>query len=106
MSGARVARALIWLLSFASQTARGPREQPAPEEVSRIVVLHMSGIGDLLLMTPALRALRRLYPRAHIDLITYRLSNAAFLFRLPAARQECEFPLFDLDLKSAWTPGF
>ena len=106
MSGARAASALIRLLSFASQIARGPREQPAPEDISRIVVLHMSGIGDLLLMTPALRALRRLYPRAHIDLITYCLSNAAFLFRLPTVRQGCEFPLFDLDLKSAWTRGF
>ena len=106
MSGARAARALIRLLSFASQIARGPREQPAPEDISRIVVLHMSGIGDLLLMTPALRALRRLYPRAHIDLITYCLSNAAFLFRLPGVRQGCEFPLFDLELKWAWTRRF
>lgn len=106
MSGARMARALIRLLSFVSQTARGLREPPPPEEVSRIVVLQMSGIGDLILITPALRALRRLYPRAHIDLITYSLSNAAFLFRLPAVRQGCEFPLFDLELKRAWTRGF
>ena len=106
MSGARAARALIRLLSFASQTAKGLREPPPPEDVSRIVVLQMSGIGDLILITPGLRALRRLYPRAHIDLITYRLSNAAFLFRLPAVRQGCEFPLFDLELKWAWTRRF
>jgi len=106
MSGAKAARVLIRLLSFASQTARGLREPPPREEVSRIVVLHMSGIGDLLLITPALRALRRLYPRAHMDLITYRLSNAAFLFRSPGVWRGCEFPLFDLDIKWAWTRGF
>lgn len=106
MSRARAARALIRLLSFTSQAARGLREPPPPEEVSRIVVLQMSGIGDLILITPALRSLRRLYPRAHIDLITVSLANAAFLFRLPAVRQGCEFPLFDLELKRAWTRGF
>jgi len=38
-------------------------------ENARILVIKMAGIGDLLLATPALRALRETYPHAHIDLL-------------------------------------
>ena len=38
-------------------------------ETARILVIKMAGIGDLLLATPALRALRETYPQARIDLL-------------------------------------
>src|SRR2546425_6148768 len=38
-------------------------------ENARILVIKMAGIGDLLLATPALRALRETYPHAIIDLL-------------------------------------
>jgi len=41
--------------------------QLAPD--ARILVIKMAGIGDLLLATPALRALRETYPQARIDLL-------------------------------------
>jgi len=37
-----------------------------PEHVRRILVISSTGIGDTLFSTPALRALRTAYPRAHI----------------------------------------
>ncbi len=95
----RFIRQLIRFLSALSQIARGRRPQPVPESVRRIVVFQMSGVGDLLLITPALRALHRLYPMAAIDIVTYSLNNAAFLFRFPYMREGCEFLLFDLELR-------
>lgn len=99
-------RWLIRLLSLGAQVLRGRRPPPAPASVRRIVVLQMSGVGDLVLITPALRALRRLYPEARIDLITHKLENAVFLFRMPRMGRGCEFPLFELEVKRAWTPSF
>jgi len=42
--------------------------------VQRILVIKIAAIGDLLLITPALRALRRRYPQAEIDLLVGRWS--------------------------------
>src|SRR5437762_2432952 len=39
-----------------------------PDE-AHILVVKLAGIGDLLLATPALKALRESYPRARIDLL-------------------------------------
>ncbi len=105
MTGGLV-RWLIRLLSLGAERLRRRRPPPPPASVRRIVILQMSGVGDLLLITPALRALRRLYPEARIDLITYQLGNAAFLLRVPKMGRGCEFPLFDLELKRVWTPSF
>ncbi len=41
------------------------RQQPR-----RIVVIHLAGLGDTLMLTPALAALKNHYPNAKIDLIT------------------------------------
>ena len=99
-------QAAIRLVSAAAHFGRGLRNPPDPETVGRIVVFQMSGVGDLLLTTPALRALHRLYPHARIDVMTYRLGAGAFLFRLPYVGRGCECPLFDLELKRCWTPAF
>jgi ADP-heptose:LPS heptosyltransferase len=60
--------ALVWPTSFVIEkllnrfrSAQKPR---------RILVIQMAGLGDLLMLTPALAALQNQYPNAKIDLVT------------------------------------
>ncbi|HET9922107.1 MAG TPA: glycosyltransferase family 9 protein [Ktedonobacteraceae bacterium] len=50
------------------QTGTQTRQVTLPPN-ARILVVKLAGIGDLLLATPALRALRETYPQAQIDLL-------------------------------------
>ena len=50
------------------QIAHTPSQVTLPPD-ARILVVKLAGIGDLLLATPALRALRETYPQAQIDLL-------------------------------------
>lgn len=45
-------------------------------EVSRILVIRLRELGDTLLTTPLLRQVRRLHPRAEIDVLCQRASQA------------------------------
>lgn len=40
------------------------------EKIKNILIINLGGVGDLLLSTPALRSLRKLYPRARLVLLT------------------------------------
>ena len=44
-------------------------EQSTPDSQLRILVIRLSSIGDIILTTPVVRALRRRYPRATIDFL-------------------------------------
>src|SRR3712207_5204961 len=44
------------------------RAAPRPEGVRRVVVVKPAAFGDILFATPALAALRRGYPAAHLTL--------------------------------------
>jgi heptosyltransferase II len=48
--------------------AARPRPRFTPERVKRILVFAYHGLGNFILYTPALRALRERYPQARIDL--------------------------------------
>lgn len=66
------AQAIGRLASLADRLARPRRAVPVPEPatVRRIVVVKPCCLGDLLMATPALRALARHYPQAQIDVVT------------------------------------
>ena len=58
------------ILALLRRTLGRPKSPPA--RVNKILVTLVAGIGDCLLATPALRALRKCYPDARIVLLVNR----------------------------------
>ncbi len=46
------------------------RKKVSLDNIKKILVIKLAGIGDLILASPALRALRKRFPKAHIALLT------------------------------------
>lgn len=53
------------------------RQLPIPNDIKKILVIRTGSLGDVLLVTPLLRALREAYPDAHITIV------------IPPLAQEC-----------------
>ncbi len=43
-----------------------------PHDIQRILIIRFSSIGDIVLTTPAIRAVRRRFPQARLDMVTKR----------------------------------
>ena len=71
-------RLLEFLLEIGLQRRR-PGAMPAfaPDRVQRILVVRKDNIGDVLCTTPALRALRRAFPTAHLAILVAEHCRAA-----------------------------
>ena len=65
-----IARCIEYVMEYVLHR-RSPGSVPAysPDRVRRIVVLHHYEIGDVLCITPSLRALRRAFPEAHLAVL-------------------------------------
>src|SRR5262249_24622611 len=59
---------LVWPARFVAQ--RLSRLAASKRTKQKILVIQLAGLGDTLMLTPALAALRNRYPDAKIDLIT------------------------------------
>jgi lipopolysaccharide heptosyltransferase II len=67
----------------------------------RILVIKLSALGDVILATPSLKALRKKFPQAHISVLLsqpYRLA----LENCPYINQIIEMPLKVKDYKDIW----
>ncbi len=68
---------LLCLLLLAWKRLRSAARAPAPpEEVRRILLLKMWGIGSIVLASPLFERLRARYPNAKIDFVTLRENEA------------------------------
>ncbi|HXT63749.1 MAG TPA: glycosyltransferase family 9 protein [Pyrinomonadaceae bacterium] len=57
----------LWPLAFIDRRLRRKGEG---SQAQRILVIHFGGLGDTLMLTPALRALKQEFPNAKLDMIT------------------------------------
>jgi heptosyltransferase-2 len=73
----------------------GRRLSPAPEDVERILVVKMLGVGSVIVMSPMFRSLRRRFPRARIDFLT--MDNQAPIGRLYGLADD----VYSVDFSSA-----
>ena len=48
---------------------------PNPSEIKKILIVMMGGIGNMIFLTPALKALRRTYPAAEITFLGFWWSD-------------------------------
>jgi lipopolysaccharide heptosyltransferase II len=75
-----VAKRLIWLLvgaiGFLTRTrlSERPKLLPGNPDIRRILVVRVDLIGDVVLSLPAVRALKRAYPHAAIDMLVLKSS--------------------------------
>jgi ADP-heptose:LPS heptosyltransferase len=54
-----------------------PRRRPVPE-VRKVLLIRPGGIGDAVLLVPAIRALKRAFPECRIELLAEKRNAAAF----------------------------
>jgi len=73
-----LSRGLEWILEVGLHRRRPRVTRPfVPEEVRRILVVRKDNIGDVLCTRPALRALRRAFPDAHLAILVAEHCRAA-----------------------------
>lgn len=73
-----LSRSLEGVLEVGLQRRLPGRTAPfAPDRVRRILVVRNDNIGDVLCTTPALRALRRAFPQAHLAILVAEHCRAA-----------------------------
>jgi ADP-heptose:LPS heptosyltransferase len=88
-----------------SRCLHGARPVPAPGQVRRIVVMHFGGIGDMVLITPALSALARHYPGARIAVMGSNRSHLSFLQNFPFVDDIQAFNIYALDSRRIASPS-
>lgn len=71
-------------------------------DVRRIALWQFSGIGDMLLATPAIRALGAAWPQAEIHVWCSHPEAAEWLRRFPNVGDIHAMPVFDFDARTLW----
>ena len=79
--------------------------RPAPGTIRRIVVFHFGGVGDMILTTPALRALAKHYPNAKISFVGSHINHFQFLTRFPFIEDLKVFNIYPLDIRGVFHAG-
>ena len=73
-------------------------------ETEKILLIQFGGLGDMILITPAIRALSNRYPNASISILGFREYNCRFLLNYKNVNEIKEFNIYDLDIRQILKP--
>jgi len=92
----------IWLLRLLMRrmVARMPCVSDKPENPSRIALWQFGGVGDMLLVTPVIRALEKAYPDVNVHIWCSDPRFAEFLQRFPCVQEIHCFHVYDFDSRT------
>lgn len=84
---------------------RRPKCKLKPTQAKRIALWQFGGVGDMLLATPVIQALGRLYPEAKIHVWCSDPAFAVFLRRFPNIEAIHSFPVYEFDSRTLLHAG-
>ena len=68
--------------------------------INRILIIQFGGIGDMVLITPAIRALIENYPEATISILGFSRYNSDFLLKYPSIIDIKVLNIYALDMRN------
>jgi len=91
------------LLRIISPLLRKTKHEFSIDQIKRILIIRLDGIGDLVLSIPAIKALRRRFPLAHITLMTTEttqdlLKGASYINEVIVLRKKTDLKKLSFDL--------
>jgi len=89
----------MWGLSIFVSTLRRKHKHPDPQFTKEIVVFQFGGIGDMIIMTAALRALSRRFQNANISIVCSVFDHGKFLIKYRFVKELKTFNIYALDSK-------
>jgi ADP-heptose:LPS heptosyltransferase len=96
----------MWGLSIWLTAIRRNNKPPDPRLTKEIVVFQFGGIGDMIIMTAALRALAQRFKKANISIVCSVFHHARDLLRYPYVKDLNTFRIYALDSKGILNISF
>lgn len=94
-----ILKLIMWTLSISVSAFRRKYKHPDPLLTREIVVFQFGGIGDMIIMTAALRELSKRFKNAKISIICSVFDNGSYLKNYPFVKDLSTFSIYALDSK-------
>jgi len=75
-------------------------------DIKRILFIQFGGLGDMVLITPAIRSINKNFPEAEISILGSNLYNSDFLFNFPNVVEIRELDIYALDMRQIFKQFF
>jgi len=101
-----ILKQIMWLVSIICTLDQRKKHLPRIDEVRTIAVFHFGGIGDMIVTTPAIRALANKYRKAKITFICSNLNHCMFFKEFPFILDLKAFNVYALDSEALFRFSF